>query len=154
MITLIVLWMFHPSELSPEHARLDFLAGSWRTESTWPDSGRTVVGALRYEWVLGGTWLKFTFRGEHPDRAYWEAHGMIHWDAEAKAYRTVAFWDARGPHGSTGRFIDEKTVRFTAEGGQSGIDYRDTGSGVYQENWRLDEAGERIVTLKTTYTAQ
>jgi len=150
----LIFALMVPGNLSAEHAALDFLAGEWVTESTWPETGQTVSGRLSYTWVLGGRWLKFTFVGAHPDRDYWEAHGMIQWDPDTGAYRSVAFWDGSGPHTLAGRFIDARTIRFSPEDGRSGIDYRATEAGVYQENWRLDTDDRRIVTLKTTYTRQ
>ncbi|MDJ0839855.1 MAG: DUF1579 family protein [Acidobacteriota bacterium] len=141
------------SGLSPEHARLNFLAGTWETESLYPGTGLKVKGKLTYTWVLGGSWLKFTFHGEHPERPFWEAHGMMHFDQNKGSYQSIAFFSADGPHTMTGTLIQPHTVRFesVSNGIRSGIDYTKTENAVFQENWRIEKDGRRVITLQTTY---
>ena len=141
--------------LTADHQKLNFLAGTWETESTYPSTGLKVKGKLSYEWVLGGSWLKFTFNGKHPRRAYWEAHGMMHYDKTKGSYQSIAFFSDDGPHTMTGSLVGANTVRFETEanGIRSGIDYTKTETAVYQENWRIEKDSSKVITLKTTYRA-
>jgi hypothetical protein len=140
--------------LSPEHERIDFLVGSWRTASESPD-GRIRHGTLSYRWVLGGAWMRIEFVGEAGAGDVWEAHGMQRWNAGAGEYEAWIF-AADGPpvryRGMTpapGTFRVELT---TPDGITSGIDYRRTdGGAVFQENWVVRD-GVRHVTLRTNYT--
>lgn len=156
-MTLFLLCFLGLSEptLTPEHQALSFMIGTWRTESTWPESGEKVQGTLTYEWIVAGHWMKFTFQGKHPTRPYWEAHGVIQYDAAAKSYRSIAVWGPDGPHEMKGTLVKPGLFRVQSEsnGLASGIDYMARDGAVYQENWRMDKDGKRIVTLQTTYKA-
>jgi len=150
LIPVVVQGQEQPAELD----RLNFLIGRWNTESITA-RGDTAPGALEYQRVLGGQWIKVTFDGRPPDGRLWEAHVMITYDAERAEFVGYAFYDAASPHQSRGTVLDNVTVRFESEneGRATGIDYRDNGDGtVYQENWALSPGGERMVTLRTTYT--
>jgi hypothetical protein len=132
---------------------LGFLIGRWETMSVTA-RGDSAPGALEYQWVLGGDWIKVTFDGRPPDGRLWEAHVMITHEASTNAWISYAFYDAASPHRSQGTVLDDGTVRFRSErdGRVTGIDYRDNGDGtVYQENWALGSDQERVVTLRTTY---
>ena len=142
--------------LSPEHERIDFLAGTWVTVSEFPD-GQEGVGKLEYRWVFDGAWMKVEFHGRPPGGGGgWEAHVMQRWNPEKENYEAWVF-RAQGPpllyRGSSpepGLF----RVEYEGEDGVvTGIDYHDMGDGtVYQENWVLEpEAGERRITLRTSY---
>ncbi len=141
--------------LSPEHERIAFLAGEWRTTSEFPD-GTVVEGDLTYRWVMGGAWMQVEFRGEPPDGSLWEAHVMQRWNPAEEEYEAWSFPEEgdpiryRGASPESGFFRIERT---DPEGTTSGIDYREREDGsVHQENWIL-ENGERRVTLRTTYEA-
>jgi hypothetical protein len=140
-------------QLSPEHERIGFLVGEWRTTSEFPD-GRVGEGDLEYRWVFEGRWMRVEFHGSHPQGTLWEAHVMQRWNPETAAYEAWVF-PAEGPplryRGSSsgpGHF----RVEYTADDGVTiGIDYHEQDDGsVFQENWRLD-GDERTVTLRTTY---
>ena len=133
---------------------LNFLVGTWHTESTWPENGEQAPGTLTYEWVLGGTWLKITFIGEHPTRPVWEAHGMIRYLPQKKRYEAIIFAGPDEPINLKGTILENGALRFEMEndGILSGIDYRPMGDGVYQENWTQEPGGSRVVRLKTTYS--
>lgn len=134
--------------------KLSFLVGEWKTTSTFPSTGQQVHGDLSYKFVLGKTWIKFEFIGDHPERI-WEAHGMIKYDVTSKKYRTTAFFSAEEPVYYYGEWISERTVRFelNLDGTVRGIDYNSKPDGtVYQENWVLTSDGKREITLKTDYS--
>ena len=140
------------SPLSPEHERIDFLVGEWQTVSEFAD-GRSARGALSYEWVLGGAWMKVHFDGDHPDGGVWEAHGMQRWNPETEEYEAHVYAGSgppvtyRGSSDGPGHF----GVALTTDSGSSGIDYHRQDDGtVYQENWVI-EGGERRITLRTRY---
>jgi hypothetical protein len=138
--------------LSPEHRAIAFLEGRWETTSEFPD-GRAARGDLRYEWVLGGGWMRITFIGEAPDGAVWETHAMQRWDPDERRYESFVFRDGGPPVHYTGSVPGPGLYRIqgTNDAGVTiGIDYRETDDGVYQENWALVD-GERQVTLRTTY---
>jgi hypothetical protein len=139
--------------LSPEHERIDFLVGEWRTSSQFPD-GTTAEGELTYRWVLGGGWMQVVFVGQAPDGGFWETYAMQRWNPESGAYESLVFRDGgppvryRGHSPEPGRYEIEGQA---ADGTLIGIDYQATEDGaVYQENWALVD-GERRVTLRTTY---
>lgn len=135
------------------HRKLSFLVGDWETQSIWPESGERASGLLTYEWVLGGSWLKVTFRGHHPSRPVWEAHGMIRYLPEKGHYESLIFAGPEEPLRLRGFWLNEGTLRFETEtdGVKSGIDYMPRGYGVYQENWRMPSGGSHTILLKTTY---
>jgi hypothetical protein len=139
--------------LSPEHQRIDFLAGEWRTVSRTPD-GTVRDGSLTYRWVLGGAWMRVEFIGDVPPGVVWEAHVMQRWSPDAGEYEAWVFaadgppLHHRGRSDGPGHF----SIRHTSpDGATSGIDYhrRDDGT-VHQENWALRD-GVRQVTMTTTY---
>lgn len=139
--------------LSPEHERIDFLVGEWRTTSQFPD-GTAAEGELTYRWVLGGGWMQVVFVGQAPDGGFWETYAMQRWNPEVGAYESLVFRDGgpplryRGHSPEPGRYEIEGA---TADGTLVGIGYQATDDGaVYQENWALVD-GERHVTLRTTY---
>ena len=139
--------------LSPEHERIDFLVGEWRTTSQFPD-GTSAEGELSYRWVLGGGWMQVVFVGQAPDGGVWETYAMQRWNPELGAYESLVFRDGgppvryRGHSPGPGRYEIEGTA---ADGTLIGIDYQATDDGaVYQENWALVD-GERRVTLRTHY---
>lgn len=139
--------------LSPEHERIAFLVGEWRTTSEFPD-GRTAEGDLRYRWVLGAGWMQVTFSGEAPEGGFWETHAMQRWDPDEGRYESLVFRDGGPPIRYLGTSPEPGIYRIEGtndEGVTVGIDYRATpDGGVYQENWALRD-GERQVTLRTTY---
>jgi len=139
--------------LSPEHERIDFLVGEWRTTSEFAD-GRVSEGDLRYRWVLGGGWMQVTFVGEAPDGGFWETHAMQRWNPDKGRYESFVFRDGGPPVLYTGSSPEPGVYRIEGtsdEGVTIGIDYRATeDGGVFQENWALRD-GERQVTLRTTY---
>jgi hypothetical protein len=141
------------SPLSPEHERIDFLVGEWRTTSEFPD-GRVAQGDLRYRWVLDGGWMQVTFFGEAPEGEVWETHAMQRWNPEEGSYESLVFRDGGPPVRYRGTAPEPGTYRIegtAADGTTIGIDYRDTrDGGIYQENWAMED-GERRVTLRTTY---
>lgn len=141
------------SELSPEHRRIDFLAGEWITRSEFPD-GTVAEGRLSYRWVLGGGWMQVVFVGDAPDGGVWETYAMQRWNPDERAYESLVFRDGGPPVRYRGISPEPGVYRIegtNAQGIRIGIDYRATDDGaVYQENWaRVD--GERRVTLRTTY---
>lgn len=139
--------------LSPEHERIDFLIGEWRTTSELPD-GREAPGELSYRWVQGGAWMQVEFHGDHPDGRLWDAHVMQRWVPGQGQYEAWAF-GADGPperYRGTSEGPGHYRLEGAPQGGSSfGIDYhlRDDGT-VYQENWAMD-GGERRITLRTRY---
>jgi hypothetical protein len=137
-----------------ELQKLGFLEGYWKTRSEFTRDGTIAYGTLRYEWVLGGNWLKVTFIGDHPSGRVWEAHGMIGKNYDAEGFIGHIFFGPDDPVVYTGLMINENTYRMetTFNGVTSGIDYINRSDGtVYQENWVLDAQGSRRITLKTTY---
>jgi hypothetical protein len=141
------------ADLSTEHQAIAFLVGHWETTSEFAD-GRVALGDLRYQWVLGGGWMRITFTGEAPDGGVWETHAMQRWNPEAEGYESFVFRDGGPPVHYTGSAPGPGRYRIqgTSDAGVTiGIDYRATDDGgVYQENWALVD-GERRVTLRTTY---
>jgi hypothetical protein len=139
--------------LSPEHQAIAFLEGQWETTSEFAD-GRVARGDLRYEWVLGGGWMRITFTGEAPDGGFWETHAMQRWNPDGGHYESFVFRDGGPPVHYTGSVPGPGRYRIQGTndaGATIGIDYRATDDGgVYQENWALVD-GERRVTLRTTY---
>lgn len=148
-----------PAQLSPEHARIDFLVGEWRTESTFPD-GRVGRGELSYRWVLDGSWMKVEFLGDHPAGAPWAAQVMQRWNADAGRYESWVFGGDGPPLHYRGESEGPGHFRVTCTPGAadpagagttSGIDYRlQTDGTVLQENWVL-EGDQRRMTLRTRY---
>lgn len=159
-----------PQLLSPEHHRIAFLVGEWRTVSEFPD-GSVGHGELSYRWVLDGGWMKVEFRGDHPAGTPWAAQVMQRWNPESRAYESWVFGGGgpplhyRGESEGPGHF----RVTFTPDAGTpdtgpaagpvtgpitgptTGIDYRRQDDGtVFQDNWVL-EGDARRVTLRTRY---
>ena len=136
------------------HNKLGFLAGDWKSESTYVASGLKVEGHLVYEWVEGEAWLRCTFVGKHPEYKVWESHEMIKWDKEKKKYLAYTFSNRGEMVLYQGELVDENRIRFwiEREGIRQGLDYiqRSDGS-VHQENWIITPSGERRVWLKTEY---
>jgi hypothetical protein len=140
-------------ELSPEHERIAFLVGEWRTISEFPD-GQVGRGELSYRWVLDGSWMKVEFRGDHPSGTPWEAQAMQRWNPDQGAYEAWVFGGTgpplhfRGTLEGPGHF----RVMYAPEGAPTtGIDYHRQEDGtVLQENW-VDDGGDRRTTLRTRY---
>ncbi len=143
----------HQAKRAHAVQKLDFLIGDWVTQSTWTASGQKASGRLRYEWVLGGAWLKITFTGKHPSRPVWEAHGMIRYLPERDRYESLIFAGPEEPVRLIGYWVNEERLRFEMDrdGVKSGIDYMPRGDGVYQENWREPKGEPRTVLLETWY---
>jgi hypothetical protein len=142
-------------DLSPEHERIHFLVGEWRTTSEFPD-GQEGRGELSYRWVQGGSWMKVEFIGDPPGDGRWEAHVMQRWNEAVGAYEAWVFPEGGPPllYQGSSEGPGHYRVEYTPEGGPTiGIDYlrQDDGS-VHQENW-VQENGERMVTLRTRYRA-
>jgi hypothetical protein len=154
---LSVTWPVAPlgaqEALSPEHQAIDFLIGEWRTTSEFPD-GRMGEGELEYRWVLGGSWMRVEFTGEHPDALPWEAHVMQRWNPETDAYEAWVFGGDADPLRFRGVLLAEGHFRVQyspEEGVVTGIDYHEMEDGtVLQENW-MEDGGGRWLTLQTSY---
>lgn len=139
---------------SPEMNKLNPLAGKWKTESTYPESGLKVPGDLEYSYVLGGHWLMVRFIGHHPERSYWEAVAMIKYDHDSRSYVSFSFFNRGDPVRMTGDWISETTIRFSVkEPDRSwGIDYTAKEDGtIFQENWLIGPSGLKKITLQTRY---
>jgi hypothetical protein len=156
VISMLLLFavVAHAQDSATMQAKLNFLEGDWISVSTFPATGQEVTGDLSYHWTIGGNWLLCRFIGDHPTREYWEAVAMMRWDTEAGHYVSLAFFGPSDPGKSEGILIDGKIISMrNGEGNDmTGIDYHPTATGVYQENWRFDEEGKRVITLKTVYT--
>lgn len=160
LLPVFVLGAFAPVpltaqfNLSPEHERIAFLVGEWRTSSEFPD-GAEGEGELEYRWVFDGRWMNVEFHGSHPRGAPWEAHVMQRWNPEDEAYESWVFRGDGPPLRYRGSSPDPGffRVEHTSEAGVTvGIDYHEQSDGsVYQENWVMEE-GERSVTLQTQYS--
>ncbi|MCB1044034.1 MAG: hypothetical protein KDC35_13905 [Acidobacteria bacterium] len=144
MVLLILLTIQSENPLE----KMSFLIGHWHTESRYED-GTLATGDLKYEWVLGGSWIKFTFVGQHPKRPMWEAHGMIRATDEG-TFESYAFFSSDDPLVMHGHLLDDGRIRFTYLEDQAGIDYIPSATGAKQENWRLED-GEHMVVMTTTY---
>jgi hypothetical protein len=127
--------------------RLSFLLGRWSTVSVYPN-GLKASGQLEYRLVLGGAWIRFQFNGLHPTRPVWEAHGMLR--AQGEGFECHAFFSADAPVLMRGVWLEPGFLRLSNEAGDGGIDYHPRGTGVFQENWRI-EGGERVVVMETSY---
>jgi hypothetical protein len=140
-------------DLSPEHRRIAFLVGEWRTTSEFPD-GRVGEGELSYRWVLDGSWMKVEFLGDHPAGTPWAAQVMQRWNPDQGAYESWVFGGSgpplhyRGESDGPGHF----RVTYAPEAGPvTGIDYHHQDDGtVLQENW-MDDGGDRHIMLRTRY---
>jgi len=139
--------------LSAKHQAIDFLIGEWRTISEFPD-GRVGEGELEYRWVLGGSWMRVEFTGEHPDALRWEAHVMQRWNPSIDAYEAWVFGGDADPLRFRGVLVGDGHFRVEyspEEGVVTGIDYHRMEDGtVLQENW-MEDAGGRWLTLQTSY---
>ena len=152
-----------PQLLSPEHHRIAFLVGEWRTVSEFPD-GRVGHGELSYRWVLDGGWMKVEFQGDHPAGTPWQAQVMQRWNPESQVYESWVFGGGGPPLHYRGESEEPGHFRVTftpdagptagpAAGPTTGIDYRRQDDGtVLQENWVL-EGDARRITLRTRYRA-
>lgn len=130
-----------------------FLIGHWQTTSTFND-GEQRQGDLRYEWVLGGEYMKVTFQGQPPaDRPYWEAHAMTRYDSETNGYASTAYFNGGPGVEYRGEVLSNGIFRLSTLDGSAGIDYDPRERSVYQENWRIADDGARQVTLRTHYEA-
>lgn len=128
--------------------KLDFLIGKWKTASTVGEA--TYPGDLEYEYIMNKNWIKITFVGKNPARAYWEAHGLMNYDEKASKYVSWVVFNKGNPVPAYGHWADENTFRM--EYGNGGIDYKKTeGGGVLQINYNIDAEGKRTKTMTTTY---
>jgi hypothetical protein len=134
--------------------RLSPFMGKWKTTSLFPGSGEKVEGDLEYSWVLGKKWIKVEFKGNHPERDYWEAYVMIKFDQEKNQYRSYDFFSANDPVIMSGRWISPVTIRFEFLDDRPGwgIDYTIKKDGtITQENWQITDNNQKKITLLTDY---
>lgn len=134
--------------------RLTPFIGKWKTLSLFPESGERVSGNIEYSWVLGKNWVKVEFKGNHPERDYWEAHAMIRFDRMKNYYLSYDFFNTSDPILMIGRWISPDTIRFEFQDEEQhwGIDYtvRQDGT-IYQENWQIMTDHQKKITLQTEY---
>ena len=134
--------------------KLDFLEGTWKLKMDLLD-GTYGKGEICYKWVLGKSWMRIDFVGKRPDGRPWEAYGMQKYDSGKGCYVSNVYFGPGDPVTYTGKWIDGKTLRVELElnGRQTGIDYIDKDDGtILQENWFINDEGERVVVLKTDYS--
>lgn len=149
IIALASLAIAQENKTIEMNEKLEFLIGKWKTVSKTPAGGE-FPGDLTYEWVMGKNWIRITFVGQHPRMPFWEAHGFMNYDEKAGKYVSYVVFNEKNPEPEYGYWVDENTFRMGTE--KKGIDYlKLEGGGVLQKNFHLDEKGNRIDILITTY---
>ena len=79
---------------NPELARLEFLAGKWRsTDRSHSGKGAppaTGHGLATYHWGIGDLWMLYVFKTELPGFGAYEVHGGLTYDQASSSYKAFA----------------------------------------------------------------
>jgi hypothetical protein len=143
------------NDTSSEKQRLNFLVGEWDSVSIKQDNGEKSTGYSSIQWILGGKWLQWKFKGQFKSGSV-EVLTLINYNEKRKQYAFYSFNpfnDHPLPH--FGQWLDLETLRLEIdEGGRMiWVDF------IVTEPGRFDQIHSEVIsrdkhrmTRRTTYT--
>ena len=159
-ITIIFIFCFltnlEPSNDTPsEKQSLNFLVGEWDSISINQENGEKSTGYSSIQWILGGKWLQWKFKGKFKSGSI-EVLTLINYNEKRNKYAFYSFNpfdDHPLPH--FGQWIDPKTLRLEIDEDSKKI-WVDL---IIIEHGKFDQIhsevisqDKRRITRKTTYT--
>jgi len=132
--------------------KLNFLEGSWRTESTAPGGSDTMHGTVTYKWIEGSDWMHCDYVADGP-QGKWGAMVLYRWNAEKECFDGHGFMGNAPAGYSEGHITEDGVLRFTFEAGgkEAGEDLFQTKDGVSGTNWIINDDGQREIVMESTY---
>jgi hypothetical protein len=159
-ITFIFLFCFlanleYSNDIPSEEQRLNFLVGEWDSISIKQDNGEKSSGYSSIQWILGGKWLRWKFKGQFKSGSV-EVLTLINYNKKRNQYAFYSFNpfdDHPLPH--FGRWIDPKILRLEIieHGKRIWVEFNLIEPGKFDQiHSEMISGNQRRIIRRTTYT--